>query len=129
MYVSIFFMVPNWPKIGIFLGLEFSSTFGPLPSHIFPGGPPLSNRHKDKFLNWTRDTESLAWDMAWWRRISLLLFLASWWMCESVRATNVLNISFLTLNIFLLNLRNVPRTRINLRSRWRKIYWSRATYL
>ena len=44
------FRVSNWPRICIFLGSGFSSTFGPLPppppshfpSYIFPGVPPLS---------------------------------------------------------------------------------------
>ena len=39
-----FFRVPNWPKIGIFLGLGPSPTFGPPPPphrYIFPGVPPL----------------------------------------------------------------------------------------
>ena len=46
-----FFIAPNWPKIGIFLGLGFSSTFGPPPPpqpssrHIFPGVPPLGTFH------------------------------------------------------------------------------------
>ena len=31
----------NWPKIGIFLGLGFSSTFGPPPPPYFPGVPTL----------------------------------------------------------------------------------------
>ena len=39
----VFFRVPNWPKIGIFLGLGFSSTFGPPPPPlvIFFGSPDL----------------------------------------------------------------------------------------
>ena len=43
-YMYVFFRVPNWPKIGIFLGLGFSSTFGlspPPPCHIFLGVPTL----------------------------------------------------------------------------------------
>ena len=32
-----FWGVPNWPKIGIILGLKFSSTFGP---HYPPPPPP-----------------------------------------------------------------------------------------
>ena len=37
---TLFFRVPNWPKLCIFLGLGFSSTFGSL-RHIFPGVPTL----------------------------------------------------------------------------------------
>ena len=40
-YICVFFWVPNWPKIGIILGLGLSSTFGPPPSHILPGDPTL----------------------------------------------------------------------------------------
>ena len=41
----------NWPKIGIFLGLGFSSTFGPPPPPYFSGSPDpgvkcLGHRHK-----------------------------------------------------------------------------------
>ena len=43
-YMYVFFRVTNWPKIGIFLGLGFISTFGsPPPRHIFPGVPTLGN--------------------------------------------------------------------------------------
>ena len=37
------FRVPNWPNIGIFLGLGFSSTFGTPPCCIFPGVPTLGS--------------------------------------------------------------------------------------
>ena len=38
-YMYVFFRVPNWPKIGIFLGLGFSLTFG-LPSYFSASPTP-----------------------------------------------------------------------------------------
>ena len=37
----VFFSVPNWPKIGIFLGLGSAQLSPPPPHHIFPGVPTL----------------------------------------------------------------------------------------
>ena len=49
-FICMYFVkVPNWPKIRIFVGLEFSSTIGP-PRHIFSGSPDPGTKCRAKLF-------------------------------------------------------------------------------